>query len=712
MMTRLSELAAVLRTTSNPLEKLDLLNRDPSVVSFMERPSALRTFLAGLSIECEVVIKSLIALGQAERLLPNEESEIGIADQLRTLIEALMPVEKFYREIGGLVGYHALMLHHLQKKEPDEEVARAVYHRPQGIDLFDASKEVREFVLAGISLLSSIAEIYPVGGAADRLRLHDPQTKVPLPAAKLQFCGKTLLEWMVHDLQAREYLYYKLFKEQVTVPIAMMTSQEKDNHAQILSLCNEKKWFGRPASSFAFFCQPAVPTMDKEGNWCLLKPMKPLMKPGGHGVIWKLAKDQGIFDWLSELNKKKVIVRQINNPVAGCDYGLLAFTGVGCKLDKQFGFASCLRQVKAAEGVNVLIEKNADSHVEYCLTNIEYCDFEKFGIEDVPVGPKSCYSQYPSNTNILFADIARICNAVSECPIPGMIVNLKKMTFLDEQGETRQEELARLESTMQNIADSFVYRFSLEEKGNDLPELDTFLTYNHRHKTISTVKKEYAEGGSLLETPEGCYWDLYQNAHELLEKHCRFSLPEFVDQTSYLLSGPAFDFSYHPSLGPIYSIIAQKLRKGKIARGSQLHLEIAEIDCENLSLRGRLSIMASNPMGHLNEDGKLHYSDRSGRCKLLNVSVINDGGLLPSATSCWKREGKAAAGCEIFLHGDSEFEACNVTLSGDFRIEVEDGFRVIAIEENGKIELKKEKLGDSRWHWVYQLNDQHEICLK
>ncbi len=715
-MQRLFELALALRSSSNPLEKLDQLNRDPSVISFMEEPSALRTFLAGLSIECEVVIKSLIALGQAERLFPNKKSGVGIADQIRALIEELMPVERFYREIGGLVGYHVLLLHHLQNKTLSEAAIKAVYHRPQGIDLFDPTEEVRKYVLAGISFLPSIAEIYPVGGAADRLRLHDPDAKVPLPAARLQFCGNTLLEWMVHDLQAREYLYFKLFNKQVTVPIAMMTSQEKDNHAQILALCEEKKWFGRPATSFAFFCQPAVPTMDKEGNWCLLGPLKPLMKPGGHGVIWKLAKDQGILDWLAGLNKKKVLVRQINNPIAGCDYGLLAFTGIGCDRDKEFGFASCLRQVKAAEGVNVLIERSMKDQIEYCLTNIEYCDFEKFGIEDVAVGPKSCYSQYPSNTNILFADISRICDAVTDCPIPGMIVNLKKMTFQDEQGEIRQEELARLESTMQNIADSFIYRFPYGENVNGLPELSTYLTYNHRHKTISTVKKEYAEGSSLLETPEGCYWDLYRNAHELLEENCGFSLPKLVDQQSYLELGPPFDFSYHPSLGPVYSIISQKVRKGSIAHGSQLHLDIAEIDCENLNLRGRLSICADTAMGHLDKGGKLNYSHRGGRCTLRHVSVINAGSLLRSATSCWKREGTSASGCEsgceIVLRGDSEFEACDVTLSGDFQVEVEDGFRVIAIEENGKIQLKKEKLDTNRWYWVYAVNDCNEICLR
>jgi len=56
-----------------------------------------------------------------------------------------------------------------------------------------------------------MAEIYPVGGAADRLRLQDEKTGSFLPAAQLLFGGKTLLESMIADLSAREYVHYKLF---------------------------------------------------------------------------------------------------------------------------------------------------------------------------------------------------------------------------------------------------------------------------------------------------------------------------------------------------------------------------------------------------------------------------------------------------------------------------------------------------------------------
>lgn len=35
-----------------------------------------------------------------------------------------------------------------------------------------------------------------------------------------------------------------------------------------------------------------------DGKWLLGGPMKPMAKPGGHGAIWKLMRDEGVFEWL------------------------------------------------------------------------------------------------------------------------------------------------------------------------------------------------------------------------------------------------------------------------------------------------------------------------------------------------------------------------------------------------------------------------------
>ena len=114
-------------------------------------------------------------------------------------------------------------------------------------------------------------------------------------------------------------------------------------------------------------------------------------------MLWKLLKQSGTFEWLKEKGSKKALVRQINNPMAAIDYGLLAFLGFGHLNEKCFGFASCSRLVNAHEGMNVVKEKGED----HLLTNIEYCDFEKCGIEDKPYEEGGKYSRFPSNTNIL-----------------------------------------------------------------------------------------------------------------------------------------------------------------------------------------------------------------------------------------------------------------------------------------------------------------------
>lgn len=53
--------------------------------------------------------------------------------------------------------------------------------------------------------LPDLAEIYPLGGSADRLGLVDPNTGECLPAAMLPYCGRTLLEGLIRDLQVLDH---------------------------------------------------------------------------------------------------------------------------------------------------------------------------------------------------------------------------------------------------------------------------------------------------------------------------------------------------------------------------------------------------------------------------------------------------------------------------------------------------------------------------
>lgn len=676
---RLEDIAERLVLSPGDRKRLALLDATACVQETLTQYPWHDLLLPHLSLQEELLLKELIAIDEWPRLLGLCAPESSL-DSIKAFLADLAPVEAFYKECGGLVGYHLLMLSLLNATEPTPEGDRT-YYAPQGIDISESSPLVASYVEEGIRSLPQIAEMYPVGGAADRLKLSDPVTGEPLPAARLPFLGRTLLEGLIRDVQGREWLYFKLFGDQITIPIALMTSAEKNNHKQIEALCEEAHWFGRGREQFHLFSQPLVPTMDLEGKWCLAAPLKLLMKPGGHGVIWKLAQESGLFKDFRKLGKTKLLVRQINNPLAGIDQGLLAFTGVGCAHSKRFGFASCQRQVGAAEGVNVLLEKKTASGSVYSLTSVEYCDFSKSGIEDTPLSPHSPYARFPSNTNILFADLDAVEKILPLHPVPGMLVNAKPLSFIDPDGAPREEPVVRLESTMQNIADGF--------EGTSPSALDAFLTYNRRCKTISTTKRLWQAGSSLLETPEGALYDLLLNAEELLREYCSIQVPPLPSAALYLEQGPPFLFTYHPALGPNFCIIAQKIRGGRLLPDSDLMLDIVEVSITDLELDGALHIIATSPLGSTGPKGT--YSDSAaGKCLLRHVRFENEGVDFSASNSYCQRALTYTEKCEIWIEGDGEFVAENVTFRGDLRIRVASGERVIATEEAGQLRFRRE----------------------
>lgn len=646
----MEKLCRRLSQTASIEEKIAVLDALPTVLQFREKFPFLHSFFSSLSQEREVAWKQMIAIGQAERLFAGVEAFHLEGKLLHDLGEKLVAIDHFYREMGGIVGYQCKVMQLLSP--PSRGIGDAKYHPPTFFSIEKETEAVREAVSWGLEALEQVGEIYPLGGAADRLHLVDEKTGQELPAAKLPFAGRCLLEHLIRDVAAREELYFQRFGKRLITPIAIMTSQEKNNHAHVVQICEEAQWFGRPKESFAFFTQPLVPAVNEKGDWCVAGPLKLVLKPGGHGALWKLARDEGIFSWFAKQGRTHVLVRQINNPIAGLDYGLLAFIGIGCKKKMVFGFASCPRLLQAAEGVNVLIEKG--KHI--VLTNVEYCDFDKFGIEDRPLKEGEPYSKFSSNTNILFADLQAISQAVDACPFPGLLMNLKKGSYVTATGEKREETMARLESTMQNIADVFV-----EEKKESLQTERTFVTYSARHKTISTAKKAYLPGKALQETPENCFYDLLC-AHRELLLECGFQLPAPRTLADHLQKGPEMLFLYHPALGPLYSHIRQKMEGGSLALGAELVLEIGDLKARELHVAGSLQIIADGAVGM-----------RQGKCILENVTVENRGVIWEKSAPFWRMKLARQETVKVILRGQSQFIARNVQLTGSQTFIVEDG---------------------------------------
>lgn len=657
---------------NTPKKKIQYLQNLPEV----QEKWALfpEAWVKGLKGDGLIAFLQFLFIATKEQLneLPTDASHLPA---FQKFIDDLKTIDEFYKPIGGILGYEYEIYKLLQP--PDEYSNRDVtYKRPDGWDL---TKEDHEKVYDGLYTLPLLAEIYPVGGAGDRLDLRDEETNDALPVARLPFLGKNLIQLLLEDLQGREYLFYKLFNRQLVTPVAFMTSVEKNNDWHIRKLLEENHWFGRPKESFIVVKQPLAPLVSADGHWVVSNDWELKKKPGGHGVIWKLANDEGVFEWFAKNHRTKGLIRQLNNPIAGLDHALLSFTGLGISQDKKFGFLSCERKVNAQEGMDVLYEEKTSHGYVVGIVNIEYTDFVRKKIEDEPKEEGSPYSAFPSNTNILFGDLEQIELAAKANPFPGLVFNPKN------------KEAGRLESAMQNIADDFKDLLMKPLHKDDWKNLSVFIAYNDRKKTISVAKKAYQENGATFETPVGAFHDLLVCGANLL-KECGVDVPPMEEIN---LNHPDLIFHYLPALGPLYSIIKQKILQGKIVPGGELYLNLAEFYWDKCTLLGSLIVEAKDPL--------------QGKCYLEHVAIKNKGIDFTKENQFWRRKIQRKESARIILEGNSFFYAKDVVIEGDQEIRVPDGKIVIA-KENG-FEERDLKKSLPLFHYKFKKNKEIQVDL-
>lgn len=273
---------------------------------------------------------------------------------------------------------------------------------------------------------------------------------------------------------------------------------------------------------------------------------------------------------------------------------------------------------------------------------------------------------------------------------------------------------ARLESTMQNIADAITNTYSDPVSTKELSSLDTFVLLNDRAKTMSVTKKAF-DGKAIQETPEGCFYDLMQENVRLLKNHCGFVVSELTPHSDYITNGPSCIFVYHPALGPVYSLIAKKLSKGTIAPGSELQLEIAEAAISNVDVDGSLIVTADCVTGQLNKEGLREFSADVGRIVMNNVKVKNKGINRKAPNSYYKLRITRDEVCRIHLLGNSECIAKNVVLDGNVDVVVQPNTRAILSQDaNGKLIVKVEDINTPNpdsLKWNYTLDKDNSIGL-
>jgi len=735
---------ALLAAHDDLARKQSVVDADARVVAFVAGGGPVARVLTNIDTEDAFLLKCVVAVGQAHILDVASQDPITVANALAPLVRTMRHVDVFYDMLGGVVGYQltALELIHEQyggpppapiapRHGPDHPAAdacgdaaddanyetdaqgnrglastclrmdtdaRVRMHVPVGPDLRENAGAFAARAAAwGLEELPRMAEVYPLGGAGDRLGLVDPGTGESLPAALLMYNGRTLIEGLLRDLTAREWLYYKLHGKQHVTPVAIMTSAAKGNHRRISALMRSHGWFGRGAGGFRLFEQPLVPVVTTHaGRWVPNGELNLALKPGGHGAIWKLMHDQGVFTWLAAKGRTGGVVRQITNPMAGTDTTLLALSGVGAKGDKALGFASCERHLGAAEGVNVLVEKQ-DARTRtwsYGISNVEYTVLQQHGISDEPVAPGSDESAFPANTNVLYIGLRKVQDALLSSPkgaFPGMLVNLSKPAAVNGMRG------GRLETSMQNIADVLMrssHGSPLE--ASTWQDLPTFVLYTLRRRVTSSAKKKRDPATlNLAQTPDGSFLDLLKNASDLLDR-CGVThpAPEGGTVQDYLDHGPGFIFCTLPAIGPLWDVIEQKIAGGVLADRAEVRLEVAELQWENVRVDGSLLVEAKAPLGGaclgaadgIEESGAVLVFDDAacGRCRLRDVEVANLGvDWSAPGNVVWSAQLSRHESCEITLHGDAELDAKGVRLEGNLRYSVPSGWR-LKLRPDGK----------------------------
>ncbi|HRW58190.1 MAG TPA: hypothetical protein P5048_01065 [Chlamydiales bacterium] len=190
---------------------LDLIEKEKDLQKRFSKISALKEsydLIQLFDLEERISLFSLFCLN------PSVQKKIPLEKEIYLKIaEQLIPVEKMLSSIGGIVGYFEKTCQLIDKNNQSIKELSEI-QIPEILDLTQ-EKNYSEKMNLFIERLDEFVFIFPIGGAGDRLNLLDPKTQKPLPTAMLPFRGISLLEGMIDDLKAFEYLYFKTYNKQI-----------------------------------------------------------------------------------------------------------------------------------------------------------------------------------------------------------------------------------------------------------------------------------------------------------------------------------------------------------------------------------------------------------------------------------------------------------------------------------------------------------------
>lgn len=186
------------------------------------------------------------------------------------------------------------------------------------------------------------------------------------------------------------------------------------------------------------------------------------------------------------------------------------------------------------------------------------------------------------------------------------------------------------------------------------------------------------KGESLAETPMQAWLDKQKAHYDLFQNECGFKLPPF----------PEAVIEYAPSLGPLYSIIKQKVKNGALKKGSELLIEGEMIAIDGLDIDGSIKIIAPE-----------------GRVYLKNILVSNKGLNLRKKHAFWQTiENLESLVIECEEH--AEFWAENIVFDKPLHLVVPKGHKMIVKQVKGKLQFITKKISKPSWKWEISFNSR------
>ena len=160
-------LCQALRRTQDLSKKLAIVAANKVAHKFLESSHSLQTLLRKCDEASQFVIHAVLAIGQGPVIFQDIDGLDDLEKQLQAFLATLLKLEKFYQNLGGIVGYHLTMLKLMADKQGKSSVSceSIAYDEPEGLDCFRETTDVRKAVRWGIEHMPELAEIYPIGGA-------------------------------------------------------------------------------------------------------------------------------------------------------------------------------------------------------------------------------------------------------------------------------------------------------------------------------------------------------------------------------------------------------------------------------------------------------------------------------------------------------------------------------------------------------------------